>query len=80
MQFTAGDLDVDGLVTQTAIDRETKLMGTPFPVTPSFLQQLYLIASLLPEQDTNEQLPRGRYIEVQVGRHIEHKFMFRFNF
>jgi NADH:ubiquinone oxidoreductase subunit 6 (subunit J) len=80
MRFTTEDLDVDGLVTRTAIERETKLLCVPFAVTPLFLAQLYLIAVTVPVEQSNENIPPGHYIELQVGRHVESKYIFRFIF
>lgn len=80
MRFTVDDLDVEGLVKEEAIERENRLLRVPFPVSPSFLKQLYTIACTAPEEDSNEKLLPGRYIEVQVGRHVDSKYMFRFIF
>lgn len=80
MLFKQEDLDEQGYVTPGAIEREARLMRVPFRVTPEFLHTLYEIAVQFPEEQSTEKMPPGRYIELQVGRHIENKFMFRFLF
>lgn len=80
MLFTREDLDEAGAITQAAVDRECRLMKVPYALTAQWVGELYLLAKAAPPSHSLEKLPVGVFAEVQLGRHIEDKLMFRFQF
>lgn len=76
--FAAADFYNNGKVTHEAVAREAALIKPHFPVTPELIEQLYALAQYLPVEPHVENLPEGKYLELQVGRSIEHKMGFRF--
>lgn len=77
--FSPTDFDADGRVHQCAVTRECALIKPSFPVTPDLVYQLYLLAQQQEVLPTNE-IRGGKYIELQVGRSVEHKLGFSFTF
>lgn len=80
MLFTAADLDASGKITQAAVDREVIMMKVPYTMSAEWVHALYLLASQAPPSHTLEKVPPGVFAEVQLGRHIEDKLIFRFAF
>lgn len=80
MLFTRADLNVAGYITQNAVDRECAMMRLPYVISADWVHSLYLLAQQAPPSHTLEKVPPGIYAEVQLGRHIEDKLMFRFAF
>jgi hypothetical protein len=80
MRFTTQDVDEWGVITQAAVNRECALLRLPYTLNAQWVHQLYILARQAPASDTVEVVPEGVYAEVQLGRHVEHKLMFRFAF
>lgn len=69
--FKLEDFDADGKVRPSAILREIAILNPRFLVTPDLVHELYLMAR-------KHCHGTDLYIELQVGRSVEDKLMFRF--
>jgi hypothetical protein len=79
--FTSQDLDASDHIKESAIAREKARFPGYFceRLEASFVQEMYRASKLLPHYNTsNENLPEGAYIEIQIGRSVENKFAMRF--